>query len=276
MCDALGGLVPEYSWKSGSPRETPEKTPSSGTRKESYCTFRLGDGQDGELANVIGRAVESLAQHAEFFRDLRATGGSAMFYVFWYPNGDTGDVFGADLLTQMGQLGIEFGLNVYDDRRPDQSFRFRMFMMVLIMGVLVSLFETIEFVNGWYVYWPGFAVGATAFLSGLIGTSWICRAESLRSYRNAVRRIENANSPLEIALRANPTFLQRGKTLVAHCGNDHRELRYFRVGPDFSIWFASAFAGDRRGRYSLDGARCLRSVGGHRTHVVFVDHRELR
>jgi hypothetical protein len=40
-----------------------------------------------------------------------------MFYIFWYPNGDTGEVFETALLLKMAELGIDFGLNVYDDRQ---------------------------------------------------------------------------------------------------------------------------------------------------------------
>jgi hypothetical protein len=39
-----------------------------------------------------------------------------MFHVFWYPNGDTGEVFGTELLRNMAKMGIEAGINVFDDR----------------------------------------------------------------------------------------------------------------------------------------------------------------
>jgi hypothetical protein len=39
-----------------------------------------------------------------------------MFYVFWHPNGDTGELFTPELLGKMASLNIAFGLNVYDDR----------------------------------------------------------------------------------------------------------------------------------------------------------------
>jgi hypothetical protein len=89
--------------------------------KGKLLHFRHCAGSDGEVADCLADTVERLAEHAEFFRNLKATGGSAMFYVFWYPNGDTGDVFGADLLAQMGRLGIDLGLNVYDDWQNDEA-----------------------------------------------------------------------------------------------------------------------------------------------------------
>jgi hypothetical protein len=58
----------------------------------------------------------------EFIRNLCTTGGSAAFYVFWYPNGDTGEVFEAPLLLALGEVGIALMLNVYDDREtPDEE-----------------------------------------------------------------------------------------------------------------------------------------------------------
>lgn len=41
-----------------------------------------------------------------------------MLYAFWHPNGDTGEVFRTDLLRRMADLGIELGINVFDDRPP--------------------------------------------------------------------------------------------------------------------------------------------------------------
>lgn len=39
-----------------------------------------------------------------------------MFYVFWYPTGDTGEMFGTELLLDMAEMGVELGINVYEDR----------------------------------------------------------------------------------------------------------------------------------------------------------------
>ena len=113
-------MAPKYSWKAGSPRVSPKGNSLGGTRKESYCTFDIGRGSDGEVAECLADALKRLTEHSEFLANLKATGGSVMFYIFWYPNGDTGEVFGADLLAQMAHLGIDLGLNVYDDRQAEE------------------------------------------------------------------------------------------------------------------------------------------------------------
>jgi hypothetical protein len=117
ICNSLG-MAPFRSWKSGTPRQTPTGTPLEGVYTSSYCSFDIADGDDGELARCIRAATERLEEHADFFREIRQTGGSAMFYIFWYPNGDTGEVFDVDLLLKIAQLGIDIGINVYDDRHP--------------------------------------------------------------------------------------------------------------------------------------------------------------
>jgi hypothetical protein len=110
------GMEPEFSWKAGEPRKTPKGTPLEGSRKESYCTFEIGRGDDGELAKCLSTAVDNFQAQSEFLREIRAAGGSLMFYAFWYPNGDTGEVFATDLLRKMADIGIDLGINVYDDR----------------------------------------------------------------------------------------------------------------------------------------------------------------
>ncbi len=112
-------MTPKFCWTAGEPRKTPKGTALEGIRQESYCTLDIGSGDDGELAKCLSSAVDSLKPRSKFLRQMRATGGSLMFYVFWYPNGDTGEVFETPLLRDMANLGIGLGINVYDDRAPD-------------------------------------------------------------------------------------------------------------------------------------------------------------
>jgi hypothetical protein len=114
-------MTPSHSWMVGELRKTPKWTLLEGRRKESYCTYEIGGADDGELAQCLRKAVDKLGGHREFLRKLRSTGGSLMFYIFWYPNGDTGEVFDTDLLLKMADLGIELGINVYDDREAPSS-----------------------------------------------------------------------------------------------------------------------------------------------------------
>lgn len=103
----------KVSWAAGEPRKTPKGRLLGGVREESYCAFDIGSGNDGALAECLDAAVARLQPARDFIRQMRATGGSLMLYVSWYPAGDTGEVFGAALLRDMADLGIALGLNVY-------------------------------------------------------------------------------------------------------------------------------------------------------------------
>jgi hypothetical protein len=108
--------TPKHSWTVGEPKKTPKGTPLDGLRTETYCCFDIDEGRDGEFASCLRRAVSDLRQVEVDLRELCSSGGTLMFYVFWYPNGDTGEIFETELLLQMASLGIELGINVYDDR----------------------------------------------------------------------------------------------------------------------------------------------------------------
>lgn len=103
----------KVSWAAGEPRKTAKGRPLGGMREESYCAFDMGSGDDGALAECLDVAVARVKPARELLRQMRASGGSLTFFVSWFSTGDTGEVFGADLLAEMADLGIELGINVY-------------------------------------------------------------------------------------------------------------------------------------------------------------------
>lgn len=106
-------------WTAGEPRATPVGRELGGVRSESYCSLEIAHGDDGELTACLSRAVELIQANEKRWNEFRRTGGRLNFYVFWYPNGDTGAVLNADLLGDMAALEIDLGLNVYEDRSTD-------------------------------------------------------------------------------------------------------------------------------------------------------------
>lgn len=108
---ALGiGLTPSRMCAAGEPRATPAGSPLPGVYSESYCSFYLGGGEDGELANFLRDAIARLEQAAAFIADLRRTGGRLNFFVSWSV-GDRGEVFDVELLGDMARLGIDLGID---------------------------------------------------------------------------------------------------------------------------------------------------------------------
>ena len=107
----------QTDWRAGEPRVTPTGRRLGGVRAETYCSFRVGEGDDGALAECLAAYVTGLEPHAAFLRELKASGGELLFYAFWHPSGDSGEIFHADLLSRLAALGIDLGINVYDDRQ---------------------------------------------------------------------------------------------------------------------------------------------------------------
>jgi hypothetical protein len=103
-------------WTAGEQRVTPIGRQLGGVRSESYCSFQITKRDDGRIPTCLSNALDILATHRDHLDEICRTGGSLNFCVFWYPNGDTGAVFNADLLERMAALKIDLGLNVYDDR----------------------------------------------------------------------------------------------------------------------------------------------------------------
>lgn len=97
------------SWAAGEPRSTPKGALLTGARKESYCAFDIGRGDDGDLANSLRKALKRLESSAAFIAELRQTGGNLNFFISWSP-GERGEVFDVDLLAHMARLGIELGI----------------------------------------------------------------------------------------------------------------------------------------------------------------------
>lgn len=106
-------------WTAGEPRTTPAGRELGGARSESYCSLKIAQGDDGELMDCLARAVDVIQTNRSRWDDFRRTGGRLSFYVFWYPNGDTGTELGADLLGKMAALEIDLGINVYENRLAD-------------------------------------------------------------------------------------------------------------------------------------------------------------
>jgi hypothetical protein len=86
-------VAPQWSSQVGEARRDSKGNPLAGVYRDSYCTFNIAESEDGEVAEHILCALESLAPKHEFIRTVSKTGGSAAFYIFWYSNGDTGEVF---------------------------------------------------------------------------------------------------------------------------------------------------------------------------------------
>lgn len=89
------------SCRAGDARVTPRGRRLGGRRTNTYCCLKIASGDDGQLAQSLVAASAKLMRHELFLHRLRETAATMYFYVFWYPNGDTGEVFPTSLLLEL-------------------------------------------------------------------------------------------------------------------------------------------------------------------------------
>jgi hypothetical protein len=111
------GMSADRSWIAWEPRTTPRGDILEGLRKESYWTRTLSEAKDADPGEQISVALDLLNSHADFLRQIRATGGRIMFYLSWGHDGDTGAVLSSALMLRMAELGIDLGINVLSAER---------------------------------------------------------------------------------------------------------------------------------------------------------------
>jgi len=117
-------LEPFRCWRAGEPRTTPIGKPLSGNWRESYWTSRdiaNGEWPGVSLPTALGQVLDRLFAHRGFFHRIRAEGGRTEFFIGWYLEGNTGDVFGCDLLARMADLKIDFSPDIYPLDQPQRG-----------------------------------------------------------------------------------------------------------------------------------------------------------
>lgn len=88
-----------------------------GVRRETYCTFQIARGDNGELAEAIAKSIALLEPRSAFLTSVTQDGGRAEYFIGWYVNDSAGETFPAGLLRQLGRLDIDLAVCVYSDNR---------------------------------------------------------------------------------------------------------------------------------------------------------------
>lgn len=107
---------PDLAWPDlgprRAPRTSPEGAPRPGRYAESDATFPLSEGA-GPPAEAVAAAAGRVAPYGERFLAWRAEGGAVAFFVGWFmEGGNSGGVFGPDLLARLGALGVALSLDI--------------------------------------------------------------------------------------------------------------------------------------------------------------------
>lgn len=118
ICKELG-LEAEFKWKAGEERKTPKGQILQGVNEESYCCFQLKPSRNTGLASFLKRNNKKLYRHKKFLDTIRSTGGKLEYFIGWFVDKDSGEIFDLELLKQLVDLGIDFSIAVYPDNKRD-------------------------------------------------------------------------------------------------------------------------------------------------------------
>jgi hypothetical protein len=111
------GLKPQHKWKAGADRKTPKGTPLKGVYETTYCTFRLKHSKKIDLADFLKYYNKNLFKHKTFLKSIRSTGGKLEYFIGWFSDKDSGEVFDLELLEQLVELKIDLSIAVYEADR---------------------------------------------------------------------------------------------------------------------------------------------------------------
>jgi hypothetical protein len=108
-------LAPSREWRAGEPRTSPRDQPLGGVWPETYWTARAMEGEwpGKDLSTAIAELLDRLELNRGFLAKVRSEGGTVEFFVGWFFDGNSGDVFECGLLARMADLKINFSLDVY-------------------------------------------------------------------------------------------------------------------------------------------------------------------
>jgi hypothetical protein len=111
------GLTAKYSWKAGDKRNKSNGQTLTNLHKYSYCSFRLKHSPKIGLAELLKDCNKDLYKNKRFLKSIRSTGGKLEYFIGWFSNKDSGEVFDLELLEQLVKLGIDLSLAVYGSEK---------------------------------------------------------------------------------------------------------------------------------------------------------------
>src|SRR5215472_6784482 len=110
-------LTPRTSWTAGD-----AWGPGQSARRESSYWSAVLEGESTlPLPEFLELASRNLEAHADFLQRIVNTGGRVEYFVGWFLNRDSGDVFPASLLQRLGALGIDLSIDLYGPARDKES-----------------------------------------------------------------------------------------------------------------------------------------------------------
>jgi hypothetical protein len=113
------GVTAHSLWKAGDLRLTPKGGVSEVAHKNSYCSIKF-DGL-ADLPQSIVAALEGLKRHEALLRSLAENGVKFAFFIGWFSEWNSHDVFSWQLLNQLADLRISLEFDFYGPKEKQEE-----------------------------------------------------------------------------------------------------------------------------------------------------------
>src|SRR5512145_3357536 len=94
-------LKPSCGWTAGDRRVTPAGRPLEGIRKETYWYRSLPLSRNAQLSSSIKALLNRLSSRKNFFKKIRAKGGTVEYCVGWFIERNSGETLGQEVLKDL-------------------------------------------------------------------------------------------------------------------------------------------------------------------------------
>lgn len=116
------GIRPSRAVVAGEARTTGAGAPLPGSYKESYCSIHLVTGTGRALESRLRTATQKkLRKRAALLRSWRRSGGTLAYHITIHGEAAMGLSVAPDLLSEIGGLGIELGIEALRARQRPES-----------------------------------------------------------------------------------------------------------------------------------------------------------
>ncbi len=111
------GLSPKFFWTAGEQRKAPDGSFLEGYRSYTYCSFPVKMSSEMGLIDLIKLNNQKLKPNIKFLRFLHSSGGRLEYFIGWYSDGNSGEEFDAELLTELSDLKIGLAFDFYGGKK---------------------------------------------------------------------------------------------------------------------------------------------------------------
>lgn len=112
ICQTLN-MQATNKWVMGEQRRTPKGASLPGVYDQSYCSFKLDQPKDMELVDFLKHWNVKLLNFNDFLNQIYSSGGRLEYFIGWYSEENSGEVFDVSLLEELAKLKIDLAIDFY-------------------------------------------------------------------------------------------------------------------------------------------------------------------